>query len=150
MHTTQAIQQTALRSTWFLRRDLDDVEEIECSTQQPWCRAEILETLEHSDHVGIVAATPEQVVGWMVYRLHSQHASVRRIAVHPHFRRAGVGKFMVGELLTKLGHWQRTGRRHFIRVDVPEDALGTHLFFRALGFDAHCHGGKYRFENWGA
>lgn len=142
-------KQSALVMRYCVEDDHDDVAEIEATTLGSWRKADIRAHVGGLKRVAYVVETPEQIVGWLAYTLHARHCQINRIVVHPGFRRAGVGKMMIGKLIIRLGQWRRENRRDFLRADVPDSALGTHLFFKAMGFEARCFGGKYRFEKWG-
>src|SRR5262249_23713338 len=53
-------------------------------------------------------------------------------AVHPSYRRHGVGAQMVAKLISKLSSHRRTR----ITLEVRETNLSAQLFFRAQGFKA--------------
>jgi ribosomal-protein-alanine N-acetyltransferase len=80
----------------------------------------------------MVAEQGEKVVGFMIYELHKAKLHILNFAVHPHFRRSGVGAQMVAKLISKLSSHRRTR----ITLEVRETNLGAQLFFRSQGFRA--------------
>lgn len=118
---------------WMIRRDMAEVLEIETrSFEFPWSEQDFIHCLRQRNCIGMVAEHDEQVVGFMVYELHKDQLHVLNFAVHPDFRRRGVGKQMVGKLISKLSHQ----RRNRILLEVRETNLPAQLFFRTMGFRA--------------
>ena len=74
----------------------------------------------------------ERVVGFMVYELHKNQLHILNFAVHSDFRRQGVGKQMVGKLISKLSHQ----RRNRILLEVRETNLAAQMFFKNNSFKA--------------
>jgi ribosomal-protein-alanine N-acetyltransferase len=68
----------------------------------------------------------------MIYELHRNRLHILNFAVHPQFRRHGVGEQMVRKLASKLS----SQRRSRIMLEVRETNLPAQLFFRQLGFKA--------------
>lgn len=117
---------------WLIRRDLPDVLAIESESFRPsWDEAEFRRLLRARDAIGLVATDARNTpVGFVLYRLHRDHIRVVRLAVHPAFRRIGIGTIMVDRMADKL---TQQGRDH-VRIDVPESDLDAQLFLRACGF----------------
>ena len=118
---------------WMIRRDMPEVLAIEHSSFDfPWCEEEFLRVLRQRNCIGMVAELGERVVGFMIYELHKSKLQVLNFAVHPEFRRLGVGRQMVSKLVGKLSSHRRTK----IVLHVRESLLTSHLFYRVLGFRA--------------
>lgn len=116
---------------WMIRRDLLTVLEIErLSFEFPWTEDDYLSYLRQASCVAMVAEIGERVVGVMVYELQKVRLLVTNFAVHPDFRRQGVGSAMVRKLESKLSQQ----RRNEIVLDVRESNLGAQLFFKSQGF----------------
>jgi ribosomal-protein-alanine N-acetyltransferase len=125
--------QVRVHIRWMIRRDMPDVLAIEHGSQEyPWCEEEFLRVLRQRNCIGMVAEHGERVVGFMIYELHKAKLQVLNFAVHPEFRRQGVGRQMVGKLVGKLSSHRRTR----IALHVRESSLAAQLFFRILGFRA--------------
>jgi ribosomal-protein-alanine N-acetyltransferase len=129
--TTKA--QVRVHIRWMIRRDMPEVLAIEhTSSEFPWCEEEFLRVLRQRNCIGMVAEYGERVVGFMIYELHKNKLHVLDFAVHPDFRRQGVGRQMVAKLVGKLSSHRRTR----IALSVRETNLGAQLFYRIQGFRA--------------
>ncbi len=118
---------------WMIRRDMPEVLAIEHGSQEfPWCEEEFLRVLRQRNCIGMVAEHGERVVGFMIYELHKSKLRVLNFAVHPEFRRQGVGRQMVAKLVSKLSSHRRTR----IVLMVRESYLQAQLFYRVMGFRA--------------
>jgi len=117
----------------MIRRDMAAVLQIEQhSFEFPWTEDEFIRCLRQRDCIGMVAERSEQVVGFMIYELHKNRIHILSFAVHPEFRRQGVGRAMIDKLVSKLAYQ----RRNRIVLEVRETNLHAQLFFRQLGFRA--------------
>ena len=118
---------------WIIRRDLDEVLKIEeDSFDFPWDEETLIRCLRQKNTVGIVAECDDRVVGYMIYEIRRSEISLINIAVHPEFRRRGIGQEFVRNLNEKLS--LKKGRR--ITLIVNEYNLNAHLFFQNMGFVA--------------
>jgi ribosomal-protein-alanine N-acetyltransferase len=118
---------------WMIRRDMPEVLAIEHAGHEfPWCEEEFLRVLRQRNCIGMVAEYGERVVGFMIYELHKSKLQVLDFAVHPEFRRQGVGRQMVAKLAGKLSSHRRTR----IMLQVRERSLAAQLFYRVQGFRA--------------
>ena len=125
--------QVRVHIRWMIRRDMPEVLAIEhASFEFPWCEEECLQVLRQRNCIGMVAESGERVVGFMIYELHKNKLQVLDFAVHPDFRRQGVGRQMVAKLVGKLSSHRRTR----IALHVRETGLPAQLFFRIQGFRA--------------
>jgi ribosomal-protein-alanine N-acetyltransferase len=116
----------------MIRRDMPEVLEIENhSFEFPWSE-EDFGCLRQRNCIGVVAEFEERVVGFMIYELHKTRLHVLNFAVHPEYRRRGVGTSMVQKLISKLSHQ----RRDRILLEVRETNLSAQLFFREEGLRA--------------
>lgn len=82
----------------------------------------------------VAEASDGQVVGFMVCNLGRRAFHVDKIAVHPDFRRMGVGAALLGKLVGFIG--EPIGRRKKILLAVPETNLEGQVWMRAIGFRA--------------
>jgi ribosomal-protein-alanine N-acetyltransferase len=125
--------QVRVHIRWMIRRDMPEVLGIEHSSFEfPWCEEEFLRVLRQRNCIGMVAEYGERVVGFMIYELHKNKLHVLDFAVHPEFRRQGVGHQMVAKLVGKLSSHRRTR----IALYVRETNLSAQLFYRVQGFRA--------------
>lgn len=123
----------AIHIRWMIRRDMRDVLGIESSSFEfPWSEEDFVQCLRQRNCIGMVAEHDESVVGFMIYELHKSRLHVINFAVHPAFRRRGVGAQMLNKLAGKLS----VQRRSKIVLEVRETNLEAQLFFRDSGFRA--------------
>lgn len=134
--TTTAGEPLRVHVRWMIRRDMPEVFAIErLSFEFPWCEKDFIRCLRQRNCIGKVAEQGERVVGFMLYELHKTRLGLLRFAVAPEFRRRGVGRQMLDDLLARLGtagHPQRTR----IAIEVRETNLAAQRFFAAHGFRA--------------
>jgi len=125
--------QVRIHIRWMIRRDMPDVLGTEeTSFEFPWTEEDFLRCLRQRNCIGMVIEQGEKVIGFMIYELHKQRLNILNFAVHPDFRRMGLGSLMVGKLIGKLsGH-----RRTRITLEIRETNLCAQVFFRSLGFKA--------------
>jgi ribosomal-protein-alanine N-acetyltransferase len=117
----------------MIRRDMPEVLAIEAkSFEFPWSEDDFIRCLRQRNCIGMVAERDERVVGFMIYELHKNRLHILNFAVHPEFRRNGVGSQMALKLVGKLS----PQRRSRILLEVRETNLDAQLFFRDLGFRA--------------
>lgn len=118
---------------WMIRRDMPSVLSIEDkSFEFPWSEEEFIRCLRQRDCIGMVAEIGDQIAGFMIYELHKSRIHLLSCAVHPDFKRQGVGRSMIDKLISKLAYQ----RRNRIALEVRETNLIAQLFFRSLGFKA--------------
>ena len=118
---------------WMIRRDMPEILGIEQqSFEFPWSEEDFIRCLRQRNCIGMVAECEEQIVGFMIYELHRTRLHILNFAVHPGFRRHGVGRQMASKLISKLSHQRRTR----ILLEVRETNLDAQLFFRSTGFRA--------------
>jgi len=127
---------------WLIRRDMHEIMEIErsCFGDQAIAEREVIEMLRQRNNIGMVIEVNEAVVGYMMYLLHTHSIELLRLAVHPQHQRRGLGRQLVEKILSKLNL-----KRRRVTFLVPDHLLGTHLFLKASGFRATCHGDHYYF-----
>lgn len=118
---------------WLIRRDYGEVQAIEnASFDQPWTEDDFTRAMRQRNCIGMVAEHDEIIVGYMIYELHKTRLHVLNFAVHPDWRRRGIGEAMLTTLIGKLcGE-----RRHTIRLEVRETNLDAQVFFRDMGLRA--------------
>lgn len=124
---------TCVHIRWMIRRDMPAVLAIESqSFEFSWNEDDFIRCLRQRNCIGMVAERDDQVVGFMIYELHKNRLHILNFAVSKEIRRQGIGKSMVGKLLSKLSH----ERRNRIMLEVRETNLDAQLFFKGLGFRA--------------
>lgn len=117
---------------FMIESDMPEVVEIERSAfylprDPDW----LATTMRRSRMIGMVAKRGQCVLGQMIYRLEEREIALSTFAVHPEYRRHGIGHQMAAKLKGKLG-----GKRRRIEADISEYNLPAQLFFKAQGFRA--------------
>lgn len=126
-------EQARVHIRWMIRRDMPEVLQTEqLSFEYAWNEEDFLRCLRQRNCIGMVAEHGEKVVGFMIYELHKNRLHILNFAVHPSWRRAGVGAQMVAKLISKLSSHRRTR----ITLEVRETNLIAQLFFRKQEFKA--------------
>ena len=126
-------EQVRVHIRWMIRRDMPEVLQTEQqSFEYAWTEEDFLRCLRQRNCIGMVAEQGEKVVGFMIYELHKAKLHILNFAVHPSYRRYGIGGQMVMKLISKLSSHRRTR----ITLEVRETNLPAQLFFRAQGFKA--------------
>jgi ribosomal-protein-alanine N-acetyltransferase len=126
-------EQVRVHIRWMIRRDMPEVLQTEQeSFEFSWTEEDFLRCLRQRNCIGMVAEQGERVIGFMIYELHKNKLHILNFAVHPAYRRLGVGKQMVAKLVSKLSSHRRTR----ITLEVRETNLPAQLFFRSQGFKA--------------
>ena len=126
-------QQQRVHIRWMIRRDMAEVLDIEGDGFEfPWSEEDFIRCLRQRNCIGMVAEHADRVVGFMIYELHKNKLHILNFAVHPAYRRLGVGAQMVTKLISKLSSHRRTR----ITLEVRETNLAAQLFFRSQTFRA--------------
>jgi len=117
---------------WINRKDMPTVLRIEdVSFREPWTEDDFIKSLRQRNVIGMVAEHQDLVIGYMIYELHRNRIHLLSIAVHPDFRRQGVGTAMLAKLASKL-----YSNRTKITTIASEINLDAQLFLRQHGFRA--------------
>jgi ribosomal-protein-alanine N-acetyltransferase len=131
--TEKEKEQARVHIRWMIRRDMPEVLQTEqLSFEYAWNEEDFLRCLRQRNCIGMVAEHGEKVVGFMIYELHKNKLHILNFAVHPAWRRLGVGAQMVAKLISKLSSHRRTR----ITLEVRETNLAAQLFFRRQEFRA--------------
>jgi ribosomal-protein-alanine N-acetyltransferase len=126
-------EQVRVHIRWMIRRDMPEVLHTEQqSFEFAWTEEDFLRCLRQRNCIGMVAEQGEKVVGFMIYELHKAKLHILNFAVHPAWRRSGVGNQMVAKLISKLSSHRRTR----ITLEVRETNLTAQLFFQKQSFRA--------------
>lgn len=119
---------------WMILRDYAQVLAIEAASFgcRTWTGEDYYACLRQRNCIGMVAEQDDRVLGVMLYDLFPHHLHLIRFAVHPEYRRGGVGTNMLAKLVSKLS----SHRRKRITIEVPETYLPALLFFKSMSFTA--------------
>ncbi len=130
---TDDYEKAAFHVRWMIRRDMPEVLDIEAgSFEAGWLEEEFLHCLRQRNCIGMVAERGEKVVGFVIYQLGKAKLHVLNFAVHPAWRRQGVGGRMLTHITNKLASHRRTRAV----LEVRETNLAAQLFFKSQGFKA--------------
>lgn len=133
MPTAQSPVLLQVHIRWMIRRDMEQVLEIERSAFEfPWSEDDFVNCLRRRNCIGMVAERGDRIVGFMIYELHKTRLHLLNFAVAADTRRSGVGTQMVDKLVGKLSSQRRTR----LSLEVRETNLDAQLFFRGAGFRA--------------
>jgi ribosomal-protein-alanine N-acetyltransferase len=114
-------------------RDLDAVLAIErVSFPSAWSRASYLRELENPNSHYIVARQDGRIVGYAGMWVISDEAHISTIAVHPSYRRRGLGRRLITHLIEVA---VREGAA-VVTLEVRESNLAAQSLYRQLGFEA--------------
>lgn len=116
----------------MIRRDMPEVVQIASHSSLQWQEEDFLRCLRQRNYIGMVAECCEEIAGFMIYELHKKKLEVLHFAVHPKFRRNGVGTQMINKLKDKLSSHKRTK----LGISVPERNLGLQSFLKKNFFQA--------------
>jgi ribosomal-protein-alanine N-acetyltransferase len=118
---------------WLNRSDMQEVLGIEqASFPYPWELKDFYHILQPKKTWGKVCEIDGKVVGFIIYHTDRDAYNIVNLAVHPDYRKRGVGRALVDDMLEKV----HPLRRHEARLTVSEQNLDAQLFFREIGFKA--------------
>lgn len=122
---------------WMSPPDMCSVLTVEnLSFPQPYTESDFRWILKQRSVAGFVAEIDNSVVGYMIYELMPRSVFLHSLAVHPDFRRVGVGSAFIKKIKQGLRCSDHHRLRRCIVTDVSERNLDAHLFFKKLGFVA--------------
>lgn len=120
----------------YLRRmtvaDIDEVMAIErAAFASPWSRQFFLEELQATHARSVLCQRDGKPIGYVIYWELPGELDVHNVAVHPRFRRQGVARAMLGDIIE--GATKRGFRRMTLEVRKSNDPAQT--LYRSLGFE---------------
>ena len=130
---TPVQESTRVHIRYMIRRDMPEVLAIEqASFQCPWIEEEFLSYLRERNTIGMVAEVGEKVVAFFIYELHEKHLTLLNLAVHPDYRRQGIGRCVHRyhhrrRNCSRLSHSCRPTRRvaRVSKSESPSQSLGS-------------------------
>jgi ribosomal protein S18 acetylase RimI-like enzyme len=133
---------------WRVGRDMPELLDIEAQALDPWDELALNQAQFVKNALCLVVEWEARVVGHLVYQVESHSLVVKRLLVHPNYRRRGCARALLAKLVEKLP----AHRRVRVLTAVPEENLDMHLFLKALDFIAfgvrrrHGQADAYLFE----
>ncbi len=126
---------------WIVLADLPEMAALDALVHPcPWDVAQLRQEMARPSVIAKVAdlgeGRPADLAGMMVYRLAAitpPEIELLRFAVHPDWRRHGIGAQMLLRLLAKV---QPRSRWRSLRAVVPETCVEMQIFLREFGFRA--------------
>jgi len=129
IQAAQSLQQVFLRP--FEVSDLPAVLEIEqASFPSPWRPEFFLNELHNASARLVVAEGAGQVIGYFCRWLVADEVHILDVAVHPAYRRRGVGKLLLQEILTEA----RQNRARTASLEVRVGNQPAIALYQAFGF----------------
>jgi GNAT superfamily N-acetyltransferase len=114
------------------RGHFPDVVVLDAATStRPMGEEVILGLLSERTGYGSVAVLGRHVVGFCLWHERLEAIVVHAVRVDPQHQGQGIGRQMV----SRLGVGTRS---RALEAEIPDDELETHLFLKAIGFDATC------------
>lgn len=124
-------QRTQVRVLPMISADMDAIMAIEeVSFQFPWTEEEMMQARRVRNAICATAWSDKSIAGFMIVNVDIGVWDIANIAVHPHFRRQGVGSQLVEKLSSRGVEWKT------LRTTVRERNLAAQLFFKSRGFVA--------------
>lgn len=120
---------------WMSISDAIDIAELSKKCHAPWegvDSKEIVDTLASAHGAGMIAEVSGQTSGFVLYEAHKTRYHILDLCVVPDRRRQGVATELIDRMVLRLKNTQR----YQILAETDDEDLGTHLFFKSVGFRA--------------
>ena len=113
--------------------DLDSILHIEtASFAMPWPRSAFAQEIEQRSWSRVIGAfAASKLVGFMIYWLVAQEMHLLNLAVHPNWRRRGIGRQLIEYLLADAAREQRNA----ILLEVRTSNHAALELYRRFGFE---------------
>ncbi|MDE0355710.1 MAG: ribosomal protein S18-alanine N-acetyltransferase [Deltaproteobacteria bacterium] len=112
--------------------DIDEVMAIETAAfASPWSRQFFLEELQATHAKSVLCQRDGKPIGYVIYWELPGELDIHNVAVHPQFRRQGVARAMLADIIE--GATSRGFRRMTLEVRKSNDPAQT--LYRSLGFE---------------
>lgn len=86
----------------------------------PWSMESIREMFTTEGYLSLTARTDDSIVGYIGIKAVLDEADITNVAVHPQWRRRGIGQMLLTDLLGKAA--DRNVKRIFLEVRVSNEA----------------------------
>ena len=112
--------------------DLEDIIEIEnLCFNDPWPDDVLCHSITAYDQIFICAADEKQVFGYVNMQYVLDEGYIGNVAVHPDYRRMGIGKTLIDEII-KEGEQLKLS---FITLEVRENNTPAKELYKISGFE---------------
>jgi ribosomal-protein-alanine N-acetyltransferase len=113
--------------------DLDAVMVIEQgSFAYPWSARFFLQELQVSCARSILGEINQRIVGYVLFWLLPDEIDVHNLAVHREFRRRGIGRLLLQQVVIEAG--RRSSKR--VTLEVRQSNVAAQKLYESLGFTA--------------
>ena len=113
--------------------DIENVIAIErASFQFPWSTRFFLDELQVECARSILAEVDDRIVGYVLFWLLAEEVDIHNIAVHPDFRRQGIGRLLLEQVVAAA----RRQERLRVTLDVRFSNDTAQSLYRSFGFVA--------------
>lgn len=130
--TLKSTTQPEIKLNFTARTDLLRLLEIErASFEQPWSKEDFLDFLSDKKCLGITARAEGRIVGFAMVSMLPRAIELFAIAVHPDYRRKGIGSALLSNLKEKLNK-----HKPKLVAEVRDSMLPVHLFLKANNLTA--------------
>ncbi|HEU4618886.1 MAG TPA: ribosomal protein S18-alanine N-acetyltransferase [Gammaproteobacteria bacterium] len=136
---------TTIRLGLARRDDAADIAEmsrrhIEHGLPWSWTEARVLRCILHAESAVLVARDRRRLAGFAIMEFLDEHAHLNLLAVHPGYRRRGVGV----RLIEWLESSARTAGTFLVRLELRASNDGARKFYQKLGYrEVGRRGGYY-------
>lgn len=122
-----------LKIRWMTRSDFDKVVHIDSlSYSFFWDYKKIFSVMTKNSSLGLVAEKNESIVGYLIYQSKMKNFLCSRLAVHPEYRRTGVGSEILNSIIFRM----KKNKRNRINFLINEYNLEAQLFLKSKNFKA--------------
>ena len=113
-------------------KDIPAIAELEkMCFSAPWSEKAILDTMSGENAIFLVAKEDDAVCGYIGSYFVLDEGYITNVAVNPEFRRRGIGKALVRELIEK----GKEKNLSFWTLEVRESNFGAIALYASLGFE---------------
>lgn len=111
--------------------DIENVIAIErASFQFPWSTRFFLDELQVDCARSILAEVDGRIVGYVLFWFLPEEVDIHNIAVHPDFRRQGIGRLLLEQVVDSARHQERLR----VTLDVRFSNAPAQNLYRSFGF----------------
>jgi ribosomal-protein-alanine N-acetyltransferase len=113
--------------------DLTEIMEIErASFSYPWSAQFFLQELKVACARSLLAVWSDRTVGYVIYWLLPHEVDIHNLAVHPDYRRQGIGRALLREVIDEA---RRQGLSR-VTLEVRKSNEAAQRLYQSLGFVA--------------